>query len=212
MAIEIQRPGVAAALQRFFRYTGSYKPVLSGDILPVVNVGDASGAVEPQVIRRVTAIISVGATAGQLFTGRFESIGSTICRLRRLFLHSVVANQNLRWAFRGAQASIVALASVSTKSYTDGRLLAGSGAVELPSGVLTIGTQVAPLAGTHGQIRLAAEGTMLDLGGWVVGTGGPGVPFDPVTGAGGGGFWEFQISVVNSITLGFLEWDEHPIV
>ncbi|GMR14273.1 MAG: hypothetical protein BMS9Abin29_2518 [Gemmatimonadota bacterium] len=202
MAKEIGTPLPGDILTRAFQVKGRVRPMLEEFIIPTVLLGDLSQAFGPSIGRGAIAHISIGATVGELFTGRFESIGGTICVIKRIFLQSSTANQNLRFGFRGNAATIVALATTPAKTFTDGRLLAGAPwGAQTPSGVLTTGTQIAALGTQQGQIRMPADGILLENLGWVVGTGDPALL----------GFFEFQVSIANATVLGFFEWDEYPV-
>lgn len=202
MAQPIQDPTVGTALQQLFGLQGRVRPALEEFIIPTVKVADLSLKTADPVIRHASCRTSVAAVAAERPVFRFESIGGTICVIRRIFLFSATAAGNPSFAFHGNAATLGALATTATKSFTDGRLLPGapSGA-QKPSGVLTIGTQPGSLGTVHWEGRMDASLGLeiTPTRGWVVGTGRPGLV----------GFLEGQVAVNNIALAVSMEWDEY---
>lgn len=203
MAIPIQNPLVGSVLHRAFALQGRVAPQLEEFVVPTVSLGDLSLSLGPSVVRHAAAVINMSPVVGERPILRFESIPATICVVRSVSLRTGTAN-NWTVHFPGTAAVLGALATVSTKSFTDGRLLPGtpSGA-QRPSGVLTTGTQVAAFATNHFQTTIPAEGLVYrPPGGWVVGTGHPSLT----------GFLEMQVVGTNLTVAGGLEWDEYQVL
>lgn len=203
MAQPIQDPTVGVVLQGLFKLQGRVRPALEEFIIPTVQVADISQGARPATRRRAVAGIAQAAVAGQVFQARFEIPGGMIAVIRRINLSSTTGAMNIRFNFPGNAASIAALAGVSAKAFTDGRLLPGapSGAQQ-PAGVLTFGTNAAALATTQAVFRLFATQELVIYPDWVVGTGHPQLV----------GFLEFESNTANAQVAGSVEWDEYPIV
>lgn len=201
MAQTIQDPGVGAALQRLFGLQGRVRPALEEFVVPTVQLADLSLGAPPPLIRHASCRTSIAAVAGERPVFRFESVGGMICVIRRIFLFSATGASNPSFAFRGNAATLGALGTVATKSFTDGRLLPGTPwGAQQPSGVLTIGTQAGSIGTVHWEARMEAVGGLeiVPRGGWVVGTGRPGLV----------GFLEGQVATNNIALALSMEWDE----
>jgi len=202
MALDITTPNVGVELQQLFGLRGSVSLGLEQFVIPTVSVGELGQSTPPSIRRRASAQFALGAVALERPTLRFEMIGGSLAVIRRMYF-TTDQTGFLHIMHRGNAASIAALANTATKSFVDGRLLAGapSGAQQ-PAGVLTFGTQVAEITDWNADIQFQSGVIFTyDEPGFVVGTGRPGLT----------GFLEIQVSIVNCVLRGALVWDEYTI-
>lgn len=204
MAQPIQDPTVGGALQALFGLQGRVRPALEEFIIPTVRVADLSQGAAPGIRRRVACAIVQAAVAGEYFTARLEMIPGSIAVVRFVGMYPTSGTAgNLKMRFPGNAATIGALANTATKSYVDGRILAGSpGGQQNPAGVLTYATSAAAFAGVEARYPVPGTGLLLEDPGWVVGTGRADLY----------GFLEMQFSAVNEQVTGTVVWDEYQIL
>lgn len=201
MSQVIQTPKVGELLTDAFGLKGRVRPSLEEYIVPTISLGDLSLSIAPGPVRHAAALINQAAVAAQRWVARFEAPPGVLCVIRQIAIRSSGGLTQLSAQYVGNVPTITP-GTTCAKSFTDGRLLVGSGTTQTPSGILLSGTQVAALAAPVFQVSVPAEGLIyLPPGGWVVGGG-----------AGASGYLEMQMPVVNITAFGGIEWDEYQVL
>lgn len=195
MAKRIQNPVVGQALQRAFGLQGRVDPSLDEIIVPVVNLGDIGQNSPPDISGVAIARADQGGVAGEVYRARFEVPGNVLAVIQRIYVRTTTL-QTFRVNFVSPGA---ARAFTASKAYTDGRLLdAGLS----PAGVLTFGTDPAPLPTYQWSFAAPTDGVIVAPPGLVVGSGREG-QF---------GFLEFSGTGVNTPVFLSLQWREYRVV
>ncbi len=201
MGFKINRPDVWARLQDLFRLTDSTQLSIEPFVLPTVQLANLEGAQLPTLTRHAVASFVQGATALEFGTARFETVGGTLCHIRKLTAWSTAA-VTLQINFPGNATTLAAQANTAAKGFTDGRIPI---ATEAPAGVLTFGTQVAAIT-VPAQFHLDLQNSIpftYDPVNWIIGVG-----FDPTL----VGFLELQLGTLNVPLVVTLEWDEYAVI
>jgi len=193
----IQEPGVGQALQAAFNLQGRVRPVLEEYIVPTVMIADFSAqASGVPLARSAAARLTVGATIGEMATMRFEMPAGMLAKIVR-FHAFPSADGNLAFSFSSAGAP---QAVPFIADFLDGRLVQlGQTPVAGATGGTQIGT-IAPISLMY-RAQNAIGGLTLEPEHWVVGSGVPG-QF---------GFFEAQLTNVNSQCQFAMEWIEYPV-
>jgi len=205
MAQPIQVPLVGAALQEMFGLQGRVRPALEEFIMPVVLVGAIDAGAPPATSRTAIAAMVLGATAGERATWRFEVPPGSLAELLWMDA-SAPAAEVIKANFPGNAATIGPLANAAASEFIDGRVLAGAaGGGQVPSAVLTYGTQAAVLAKSVARFYLQADvPRRIDF------------PPGTIVGTARGdqyGFVEFQYAAANTaLTAVTLAWREYSLV
>ena len=203
MPLEIQNPRAGQALTDAFDLRGRVRPELEEYIVPVVSIGDLSAGSPPAVQRTATAYFSQDAVSGQRCCVQFIVPGGTLAVIKRVSFYGVVTATDAWFIlFSAASAALGKPASEANSSFTDGRLQQTG---VIPSCQLWFGTKVSTLNAdwalplfmtdqTYGSAQAVYEPT----GGWVVGSGAPGVS----------SYLEGAFDGTNMAQACVLEWEE----
>lgn len=203
MSQKIQRPGVGAALQSFFRLTGSVAPTLEEFILPVVVVADIAKQENfvPPLRRHCAVMVNQAAVTDEGFQARLEVPPGIIADITRVAFVST-APFKINAAF---DASFVTPpVTVVEGVFTDSRIGGVAGGV-IPSSKLLVGTDTGTVVGSRWSLHfdpLVEAQAAYHPQGWLIGFGDP----DNF------GFLEFASDVDNLAIRINLEWDEYLIV
>ena len=206
MTLEIQNARASQVLTDAFDLKGRVRPELEEFIVPTVTVADLSTGAPPPVQRTSSAYFSQDAVSGQRCCFQFIVPGGTLAVIKRVSFYGVVTATDAWFIlFSAASAALGKPATQANASFTDGRLQQTG---VIPSAQLWYGTKVSPLNADWAlplfmtdQTYGSAEAVYEPTGGWVVGSGAPGVS----------SYLEAAFDGTNMAQACVLEWEEFQV-
>lgn len=201
MGLRIQRPFIAAAVQRLFGLTGRIQLQLEPFVLSTVQLADLSLGSEPPVRRHAAAQFTQGAVALERTVFRLEVPPSIVAVITNLSCRPGAAATSLNMAPTSTISS-ADLGGVAARAFTEGRLQFPD--LQGPAASLVFGTRVAALAGPvwFKVVNPVPDRSDFTPVGWIVGSGIP----DQF------GFMEFAVNALNDQMVVNMEWDEYQVV